>query len=157
MSTIKTAELKKLEQLVKEREEFLTKVISVTLDLFKEIGRTIRNKVFDFHINTIVELKNFHKFSFNGNFGHSQFGGNDIQILFQDEIVMDIYYPGSDFNVKECEVVSFKEDTIWQIALEDIVKNREKYVYKVLLKRLKATKELQTGQILEKEKKRLCL
>ena len=70
---------------------------------------------------------------------------------------MDIYYPGSDFNVKECEVVSFKEDTIWQIALEDIVKNREKYVYKVLLKRLKATKELQTGQILEKEKKRLCL
>lgn len=118
----------KLKKQIEERENFITACLKCISEVFEKIGETTQHEVLAFHTKSKKEVKNFHGFSFFGNFGHSEMGGNDIKVLFGEKPVMNIYCQFMGFDIKDCTVTFFSPDTDWQTPLQHVSNNKDMYL-----------------------------
>jgi hypothetical protein len=77
-----TKKISALERKVKEKLKLVIKIVNFVIWLLNKKGTVTKQHVSSCHTNTETELKNFNSFSFFGYFGHTMFGGNDIEIHY---------------------------------------------------------------------------
>ena len=80
-------------------------------------------------------------------------GGNDLQVWYHTKQVLSVYYQTSS---QECRVDKFDEDKKWQVALEKIIKDKDKFIAQFKTQKKRADQNSQK-QIEETEKRKQLL
>ncbi len=122
------AELRKLQAKIDERRAFLVKVVGSVNSLVREVGVKICESTSSSHTRQTFLLENFHRFSFQGDYGKTSHGGNDIRIDFECHHVLTVYWQSADFDPISCRVSTFSNDPAWQAAVLAICDNIDKLV-----------------------------
>ncbi len=125
-------ELNKLQRQIEERELLVVKFLKFTSEILTRIGKTTHHEMHKFHTRSNIEVKDFNNFSFFGSFGHSEQGGNDINISFNGQPVMSVYCQSSSFDIKECRVNFFETENDWSIRLHNVIEMKDSHVAKYL-------------------------
>ncbi len=144
-------EAQELQKKIKEREKLLIKFLNFTLEILKEAGTETYYHEHDFHTNSNKELVDFYGFSFYGDFGQTEHGGNDIKISYRKKPVLSVYSQDTPFTPKDWRVKIFDNNITWQTMLFTIVEKKKTYIAKAVSLKEKGDKKEQKKQ--EKEKK----
>jgi hypothetical protein len=131
MNAVSSVEITYLEAQVNERQEFLNKALEFLEMLLPKLGKRTHYYQGSSHTNEKWELKNFHQFSFYGDFCHTMYGGYDIKVWWSPDparqideskdLVLEIYWQTSH---NECEVKQYKADSGWQSALLKLAESK---------------------------------
>jgi hypothetical protein len=134
-------EANELQKKIRMKENLISEFVKFTKEILKKGGRETYYKEYNFHTNSNKELIDFYGFSFYGDFGQSQFGGNSIKISYKKKPVMGIYSQSSAFNPEEWRLDLFDNDSKWQNQLLTIIEKKEEYVVKAEALKKKSVKK----------------
>ena len=143
---------KNLARAVKQRKNFLEKLLSFSESLVIHQGKMVFRDQGSCNTHTKWRLDGFGSFSFLGDFGQTMMGGNNMKIWYRRDIeiptdlVLDASWQATH---EECGVKKFDESFDWQRAFMRLIKNKDKIIAK---RKLQKEKELK--KISEKEKRR---
>lgn len=135
-------------------------------DIVLNEGEVVERVPAPMNIHVIKMLDNFGNFLFIADWGQTIKGGNDVKVWYSSNSeginpnrtlpVLYVYYQPVKFNVNECIVRYFDENSEWQTAILKAIKNKEKLIMKMKRKRneimVKALKQIFTP---EKERVKL--
>jgi len=149
---------KELERKIKERQEWLEKIVPFIETLVRERGEVVSRDQSNWHTNVVAQLDNFEGFSFMTDLGQTDFGGNDVTVWFHDRpkpglestrLVLAVYYQGASLCGFDCRVNKFDDDGKWQAELDRLVSNRDK----ILRERDEQEKQRAAQEIAEREER----
>lgn len=144
-------EAQELQKKIKEREKLLIKFLDFASEILKEAGTETYYREHDFHTTSNKELVDFYGFSFYGNFGQTEHGGNDIKISYRKKPVMSVYSQSTPFTPKDWRINIFDNTTTWQNSLLTMIDKKKTYIAKAVSLKEKKHKKEQREQ--KKEKK----
>ena len=133
-----------------EQEKFFRNVIDFVERATLEAGERTRFDEHNDYTRTTDEIKNLKGFDLIYDSGHTMFGGNDIIVKKDDDIVLKIYYQVS----KEEAKAKFYEDGTWEKEFKELMNKGDKLIEE--LREEKNEEKLQeerrkTAELVEKE------
>jgi hypothetical protein len=141
-------EVRELEKRVRERKEFVMRVMKF---VEKIVRHGIRTFYYQGSSNTreIWELHDLEGLYFKGDFEQTMMGGNDILISRGENVLFEVYY---QTDPKKCQVKVFDEsEEFWQNTIKKFMQNYRKTV--ALCKKNKKEKDLCSSRYAKQEGK----
>lgn len=121
-----------VEKKAKARLAFLLRIIAFVEEVLPYVGKKTHYHQGRFHTNQVFELTGCRAFSFRLNSGHTEMGGNDIQVWFAEHAgvapVLSIKWQVSP---EEVQVEIFYDDTAWQEQLSAVLRNKKRIVAQI--------------------------
>ena len=160
-------ELKLLRSKVNKRKRQLKEFLTTAYLFLNSIGERIHWTAYNYHTHSVYKINDLRGFSFFGNFGQTEFGGNSIEISFKGKKVLQVYSQLGTFNPEDgsFNLNIFEDSNDWQKALSILVEEKEEIIKEYLMgkkadiRREKKEKEASEKlEELEQQAKRLlCL
>lgn len=151
---------------IEERKRFIARVVNFVESMVLDYGEVTLRVEGPSSIHVVKKLANFSSFLFIADWGQTTYGGNDIKIWYNHNVmseinpfktlpVLHVYYQPARFNVNECLVRHFDEGEEWQNAIERTIRNRNRLIAKMKTENKEPKKT--TQQIAATGKERLKL
>jgi hypothetical protein len=152
-----------LETRVKEREAQLTRFITFIERILRERGVTDQQKVESCHIKVKKHLHSFRGFSFDGDWGHSSHGGNDVKVWYDPTpdsrdkgiLVLEVYWQAANFDTNDCQVKHFSDQIDWSAKLDKLMAEADQIFAEMDAKRTEEKNDSEAQRQLETKAKRL--
>lgn len=161
----KTKQERELAKKVRERENFIVKVVIFVSQIVAKRGKVVKREEHSAHTRIEEWLLNFEDFSFCVRSGLTLYGGSDITLIYHlgrkladpgvYTPVLRVYWPYSVFSLKECSIQVFNKDLGWQDKMLHIIRYRKSLIRK--LDRQVKEDEIRKAREIKESAKRIVL
>jgi|GEM_PF-6931633 len=132
----RATQVEELKKKMEQRSKEVSMFYELATYLLKELGMVLVREERRFHTKEKLQLFNFHGYSFFAYYGHSEMGGNDIEIRKwekerpqQGKLLLKIYFQGASFIPEKGIVETFDcTETQWRNDLKKMVSKKSAFI-----------------------------
>jgi len=148
--------VEELREMVNAQKKLVTRSIKQAFALVLLFGRITKQEMGSSHTMIDRELADFHGFTFESSEGQTMFGGNSLEIRWQEQVVLDVYKQPPGLRDGEDPVVHVFSDTDkWWETLDQLYKRRSQIRIELRAKKRKDEQDTHRKRAKEAEQNRL--